>query len=120
MLPGEPLADLAVRIDREADFWRAFAIRSLRPGGPRNVAIAAAAIGVGAAVVLGVVGAFGALLGIESAGVDLLETALALASRTTANGLVSCRAAFAFFPDFSGGPSGGGGTLLGVSKLTVS
>lgn len=74
-----PLADLAVRIDREADFWRAFAVRSLRPGGPRNVAIAAAGIGVSSGVVLGVVGAFGAILGIESAGVDLVETAVAVA-----------------------------------------
>lgn len=89
VLPGEPLADLAVRIDREADFWRAFAIRSLRPGGPRNVAIAAAAIGVGSAVVLGVVGAFGALLGIESAGVDLLETAIALAALLLASVLMA-------------------------------
>lgn len=78
VLGEQPLTDLAVRIDREADFWRQFAIRALRPGAPRNVAIASATLAIGFAVVLGIVGAFGAILGIESAGVDLVETAVAL------------------------------------------
>lgn len=66
-LPGlsgpDAMSALAERLDREAAFWRAFAIDRMRPAAPRAIAVAGAAIGAVGAAALGTAGAIGALFG---------------------------------------------------------
>ena len=59
----DAMSALAERLDREAAFWRAFAIDRMRPAAPRAIAVAGAAIGTVGAAALGMAGAIGALFG---------------------------------------------------------
>lgn len=64
---GEPLFDLALRLDREADFHRTLAVRTLRPGSGRLLALlsgfVALAGGTMLALAAGVRAFFGASIG---------------------------------------------------------
>lgn len=76
----DPLADLAIRLDHEADFWRGFAIRSLKPGLPRALALVGAGLAVVGTVALAGVGAMRAMVGGDPAETStLLGSATALA-----------------------------------------
>ncbi|MFO0682401.1 MAG: hypothetical protein U0234_10135 [Sandaracinus sp.] len=58
-----PLATLAARVDRESAYWRSFAVRNLRPGAARNIAIAGAALALTAGLALGLLATLATLLG---------------------------------------------------------
>jgi hypothetical protein len=61
---GDPIASLALRLDREADFWRGLALRSLvRVGWADRIAQGVGLLVVVGALALAVVAAVGALFG---------------------------------------------------------
>lgn len=82
----DPIADLAIRLDREADFWRGFAMRALRPGAARSIAILASLVGLSGGVGLAALAGLRGLLGADATaahlwaggGVLALSVALAL------------------------------------------
>jgi len=75
----DPIGDLAARLDREADFWRALAIRASRPGAPRAITLVAAALSlVGGAGLVGL-GALGSLVGATATAPHLWAAAGGLA-----------------------------------------
>ena len=76
----DPVFDLALRLDREADFWRSFAVMRLRPGLPRALAAAAAVVGLGAGASLGVLGGVRGLVSDGSSSAVLMAAALAVAA----------------------------------------
>lgn len=75
----EPIADLAIRIDRESDYWRTFAVRNLRPGAARNLAIAGAALALASGVALGTLATLAAIFGSEGPAEASLSTAAGVA-----------------------------------------
>ncbi len=72
---NDPIEDLAVRIDRESDYWRTFAVRSLRPGAARNLAIAGAVLALASGLALGTLGTIAAIFGSAGPGRSSLVTA---------------------------------------------
>jgi hypothetical protein len=75
----DPMVDLAVRIDRESDYWRTFAVRNLRPGAARNMAIAGAALALASGLALGTLATLAAILGSEGPAEASLSTAAGVA-----------------------------------------
>lgn len=71
----DPIDDLAIRIDRESDYWRTFAVRSLRPGAARNLAIAGAVLALASGLALGTLGTLAAIFGSAGPGRSALVTA---------------------------------------------
>ncbi len=71
----DPIDDLAVRIDREADYWRTFAVRGLRPGAARNLAVAGGVIALAAGLALGALGIVSVAFGGDGPGIAALFTA---------------------------------------------
>lgn len=74
-----PMVDLAVRIDRESDYWRTFAVRNLRPGAARNLAIAGAALALASGLALGTLATLAAILGSEGPAEASMSTAAGVA-----------------------------------------
>jgi hypothetical protein len=74
------MADLAVRLDREASFWRAFALRQMKPGVPQLVAIIAAGIGLFGGASLAALGGLRVLFGTATSAPILWASAGALAA----------------------------------------
>ena len=72
----DPIEDLAIRIDRESDYWRTFAVRNLRPGAARNLAIGGAVLALASGVALGTLGTLAAVLGSVGPGRATLFTAV--------------------------------------------
>jgi hypothetical protein len=79
VLGKDPIDDLAIRIDRESDYWRTFAVRSLRPGAARNLAIAGAVLALGSGLALGTLGTLAAIFGSAGPGSSALVTAVGVA-----------------------------------------
>jgi hypothetical protein len=77
----DPMVDLAVRIDRESDYWRGFAVGNLRPGAARNLAIAGGVLALASGLALAVLGTLAAFFGSEGP---------AAASLMTASGVALC------------------------------
>ena len=80
VLGKDPIDDLAIRIDRESDYWRTFAVRSLRPGAARNLAIAGAVLALASGLTLGTIGTMAAIFGSEGPGRSALFTAVGVAA----------------------------------------
>lgn len=76
---ADPMVDLAIRIDRESDYWRTFAVRNLRPGAARNLAIAGAALALASGLALGTLATLAAVLGSEGPAEASLSTAAGVA-----------------------------------------
>ena len=74
-----PMVDLAIRIDRESDYWRTFAVRNLRPGAARNLAIAGAAMALASGLALGTLATLAAIFGSEGPAEASLSTAAGVA-----------------------------------------
>lgn len=70
-----PIVDLALRIDRESDYWRAFAVRNMRPGAARNLAVVGAAMAIASGIALGTLATLAAIFGSEGPAVASLSTA---------------------------------------------
>jgi hypothetical protein len=77
----DPLLDLAGRVDREADYWRGLAVRSMRPGAARNLAVAGGARALVSGLALAGLGIVATMFG---------GTGPAAASATTAGGIALC------------------------------
>jgi hypothetical protein len=75
----DPIADLAIRVDRESDYWRTFAVRNMRPGAARNLAIAGAALALSSGLAAGTLATLAAILGAEGPAVASMETAAGVA-----------------------------------------
>lgn len=88
---GDPIEDLARRADREADFFRTIAVRTLRPGPGRALALLAGAVallgGTVMAIAAGVRAFFGAGIG-ETPGAEAAALALMLGMAATVGLLV--------------------------------
>jgi len=76
---ADPIVDLAVRIDREADYWRTFAVRNMRPGAARNLAVAGAALALASGLALGTLATLAAVLGSDGPAEASLSTAAGVA-----------------------------------------
>jgi hypothetical protein len=74
----DPVGHLAARIEREADFWRAFGIRAMRPGTSRAIAAASALVGIVGGLGIATIGALGGLLGLAASAAHLWAAAGAL------------------------------------------
>jgi hypothetical protein len=74
-----PMADLAIRIDRESDYWRTFAVRNLRPGAARNLAVAGAALALASGLAMGTLATLAAIFGSEGPADASIETAAGVA-----------------------------------------
>jgi hypothetical protein len=79
VLGKDPMGDLATRVERESDYWRTFAVRSLRPGAARNLGIAGAVLALVSGLLLGTLGALAAIFGSEGPGLSALVTAAGVA-----------------------------------------
>jgi hypothetical protein len=75
----DPIDDLAIRVDRESDYWRTFAVRSLRPGAARNLAIAGAVLALASGFALGALGTLAAIFGSDGPGRSAMFTAVGVA-----------------------------------------
>jgi hypothetical protein len=75
---AEPLADLAARLDSDASLWRAFALRSMKPGAAQLIAIATAVIGIAGGTSLALLGGLRGLLGSATSAPVLWASAGAL------------------------------------------
>lgn len=74
-----PMVDLAIRIDRESDYWRTFAVRNMRPGAARNLAVAGAALALASGLALGTLATLAAVLGSEGPAEASLSTSAGVA-----------------------------------------
>lgn len=74
-----PMVDLAIRIDRESDYWRTFAVRNMRPGAARNLAIAGAALALASGLALGTLATLAAIFGSEGPAEASMSTAAGVA-----------------------------------------
>lgn len=85
----DPLAAMALRLDREADLWRRLAMRALaRSRAADRVAYLAAGVALLGAVALGVVAGLGALFGVEDPGGRALLVATGVATVCAGAGCV--------------------------------
>ncbi|AKF05790.1 hypothetical protein [Sandaracinus amylolyticus] len=75
----DPIAELAVRVDREADFWRSVAVRAMRPGASRSIAIGATLVGLTGGLGLSLLGGIRGLFGTDATAGQLWAAAGALA-----------------------------------------
>lgn len=75
----DPIVDLAIRIDRESDYWRSFAVGNLRPGAARNLAVAGAALALASGLALGTLATLAAIFGSEGPAEASLSTAAGVA-----------------------------------------
>jgi hypothetical protein len=78
---GDPLDDLTLRLDREADFYRGIAVRMLRPGPGRMLAILSAGVGLMGGAIFALASGIRAFFGAATAatGTEALALALLLA-----------------------------------------
>lgn len=75
----DPIAELAVRVHREADFWRSVAVRAMRPGASRTIALGATLVGLSGGLFLAALGGLRGLFGTDATAGQLWAAAGALA-----------------------------------------
>lgn len=74
----DPIAELAARVDREADLWRSVAIRAMRPGASRSIVIGATLVGLSGGLGLAALGGLRGLFGTDASAGQLWAAAAAL------------------------------------------
>ncbi len=76
---GDSIADLAVRLENEADFWRTFALRTTKPGAAQWIASASALLGLSGGLGIALLGGLRGLFGTDASAAVLWAAAGALA-----------------------------------------